>query len=236
MSQAIATALAVVAIAAGGWDTVTDAPLWMVGLLIVALEGTLLGVALWAAANKGNGARADYRITTKLSDPAVGLVAGVLTQLVLVPAVTLPILWLTDTDMEEVSKAARELTDRATSPVGVITLVVAVGIIAPIVEEIFFRGLIFGAFAKRRNMRWLEHALPQSVRPDTTAAGWNTAVAFVFSSLIFGAIHFQLILIPALAAAGAVFAWLAHRSGRLGPAIWAHAAFNATTLVNLLLL
>ena len=32
-----------------------------------------------------------------------------------------------------------------------------------------------------------------------------------------------------------VLSLLVHRSGRLGPAIWAHVGFNATTVVALLL-
>ncbi|MFV2039958.1 MAG: lysostaphin resistance A-like protein, partial [Acidimicrobiales bacterium] len=236
LSQVAAGVLALVAVSAGGWDTVSDAPLWITGLLSLALEGTLLAVAVWASVTKGRGPRRDYRISVTVTDPAVGITAGVLAQLVLVPAITVPILWLTNTDADEVSKTATELADRATTPFGVITLVVAVGAIAPVVEEIFFAGLMFGPFAKGPNLRWLEQILPESIAPDTTSSRWNVGAAFVLSSLIFGAIHFQLILLAPLSAVGALFAWLAHRSRRLGPAIWAHMAFNITTLVNLLLL
>ena len=37
----------------------------------------------------------------------------------------------------------------------------------------------------------------------------------------------------ALAAFGLVLSVLAHRTGRLGPSIWAHVGFNATTVVAL---
>jgi membrane protease YdiL (CAAX protease family) len=39
--------------------------------------------------------------------------------------------------------------------------------------------------------------------------------------------------ITALAAFGAVLSWLAHRYGRLGPGLVAHATFNAITLLAL---
>jgi uncharacterized protein len=52
--------------------------------------------------------------------------------------------------------------------------------------------------------------------------------------LIFGLSHFELLQLPALVLAGAVFGWLAHRAGRLGPAIAAHVAFNMVTVVALL--
>ncbi len=46
--------------------------------------------------------------------------------------------------------------------------------------------------------------------------------------------HLQLLQLPGLVLAGAVFGVLAHRSGRLGPAIAAHVAFNMVTVVALL--
>ena len=58
--------------------------------------------------------------------------------------------------------------------------------------------------------------------------------AVIGSSLLFGAIHFQLYDLPALAGFGAILALLTVRTGRLGPAIWAHVAFNITAVVGLL--
>jgi len=57
---------------------------------------------------------------------------------------------------------------------------------------------------------------------------------------LFGLAHFQdvsaggLVLVTSLFAFGVVLAVLAVRSGRLGPGIWAHATFNAFTVVVLL--
>ena len=73
-------------------------------------------------------------------------------------------------------------------------------------------------------------------RRDTTSARWNLWIAALLSSAIFSAVHFQPLLLPALFAVGLVFAWLAQRYQRLGAAIWAHAAFNATTVISLLVI
>ena len=54
------------------------------------------------------------------------------------------------------------------------------------------------------------------------------------SSVIFGAVHLQPLQFPALVAVGVVFALLTLRSGRLGPAIFAHVAFNAVAVGSLL--
>lgn len=58
--------------------------------------------------------------------------------------------------------------------------------------------------------------------------------ALVVSAGVFGLVHFQLVQLPGLALAGLAFGWLAQRTGRLGPAIWAHIGFNLTTLVLLM--
>ncbi len=234
LSQVMAGLVASVLLQVGDWDTVDEAPLWTTGLLLFGLHGSLAAVAVFAARTKGHGVVRDYALRFASTDVGVGVLTGVLAQLILVPLVTFPVIWLTDTDLEDVSRSATELADRATDPVGVMVLIMAVGVVAPVVEEIFFRGLMLQAFRKRRNMALLEQLLPPSVAPDTASDRWNTRVAIVFSSLLFGATHFQLILIPALTAAGAVFALLAVRYDRLGPAIWAHVAFNGTTLVSLL--
>ncbi|MEY2447361.1 MAG: protease family protein, partial [Acidimicrobiaceae bacterium] len=51
----------------------------------------------------------------------------------------------------------------------------------------------------------------------------------------FGAAHFEPLQFPALFAFGLVAAGLATRTGRLGPGMWAHVAFNAVAVAGLLL-
>jgi len=83
--------------------------------------------------------------------------------------------------------------------------------VAPVVEELFYRGLL---------LRSLERSLPR-------------AAALVTSALIFGAVHFELRLLPGLFIAGLVFGWLVQRSGRLGPGIFAHIGFNSVTIITM---
>lgn len=118
--------------------------------------------------------------------------------------------WSTRTSL---SGPARDLLE-GVSGARLIAMAVAVIVLAPIVEEIFFRGLLLYAIRCR----------------------WGTAAAVAGSSAVFGATHFQPLLLPGLTLAGAVFAVAAVRGGRLGPAITVHAAFNATTVVVLVLL
>ena len=128
------------------------------------------------------------------------------------PLVTLPVLLLTGADQDDLEAPARELTDKATGA-GVVLLVLVVVVMAPLAEEVFFRGML---------QRTLRRRLPL----------WP---AMLVTSALFAVSHFQALQLPALAAFGLVLSVLAHRSGRLGPPIWAHVGFNATTVVALLL-
>jgi membrane protease YdiL (CAAX protease family) len=48
-------------------------------------------------------------------------------------------------------------------------------------------------------------------------------------------VHFQALQFPALTIIGLLLGWLTLRHGRLGPAIWAHIAFNGVATVGLLI-
>jgi uncharacterized protein len=149
-------------------------------------------------------------------DVPIGLGAGIASQIVVIPLLYVALFalfdavgWDTDRD---ISEAARELVDKATDPVGVVLLVLITVVGAPIVEELFFRGLLLRAIEKRFGRRW---------------ALWG-------SSIVFAAVHLQLLQFPALVVIGLVLGWLTLRYERLGPAIWAHLAFNAVATVALL--
>lgn len=187
-----------------------DLPLTMVAALQIPLWLGYFGVPVWAARTKGNGVVADFGLRMRWMDAPIGLVIGVLTQVALIPILYVPIFWLTGE--QDLSAPARGLTDRASDPFGVVVLVAIVVIGAPIVEELFWRGLLLRSVEKR------------------FGTGWAVAA----SSLLFGAIHLQFFQFPALALAGLVFAPLTVRSGRLGPAIWAHVGFNGIAVITLL--
>lgn len=144
-------------------------------------------------------------------DLPVGAALGGATQLVVVPLLYLPFRSLIDE--EDLSGPARDLFDRVHGA-GLVAMAIGVIVVAPIVEEVFFRGLLLGAMRGR----------------------WGTAAAVIGSSLVFGATHFQPLQLPALAVAGAIFAVAAVRTGWLGPVIAIHAGFNAATFVALVLL
>lgn len=176
-------------------------PLWL-GLLVVPLVATRI---------RGNGAVRDLGLWMRWKDAPTGLAIGVACQFVLVPLVTLPIIELTGSSMEDVEEPARELTDKATGP-GVLLLILVVAIGAPIAEEVFYRGMLQRTLGRRLSL-------------------WPT---IIITSVLFGASHLQPLQFVALASFGAVLSYLAHRTGRLGMSIWAHVGFNLTTVLILL--
>lgn len=176
----------------------------------VGLWGGLLGAPLLASRRKGAGnLRDDFGLAFEVRDLR-WLAVGVACQVIAVPILYLLLQQLTgDLDVEA---AARELTDRAHGPAFVV-LGLLVTFAAPVIEEVFYRGLLLRA-AERR---------------------WGTRIAVVVSSAVFAASHFQLVQFPALFGFAVVLAVLTVRAGRLGPAIAAHVAFNGVTIVALAL-
>lgn len=203
---------AVVLAAAGYADRPDDIPLTIIAVLQALLWVGLLGAPVMAARLKGQGAVSDFGLRFRPLDVPVGVGIGVVCQFVLVPLVSLPWLTLLGKSSEDLSGPARDLADKATDPVGIVLLVLITVIGAPVVEELFFRGL-----------------LQRSVGRRLGGIG-----AVVVTSLVFGLTHFQLLQFPALIAFGAVLGALALRTGRLGPGIVAHLTFNAVTIVALL--
>ena len=94
-------------------------------------------------------------------------------------------------------------------PVSIALMYIVAAVMAPILEELSFRGLLFPA-------------LGRFMKPG---------LAMVVSGLLFGMIHPQgPVLWPSLAAIGAMSAYLAYRTGSLVPSMVMHAVHNASIL------
>jgi hypothetical protein len=205
--------VAVLALTGHVGDDLDDVPL---GVVALAQLGLALGffVVPWAVTrSKGNGIVHDLGLRARWEDLWRGGLAGALAQLVLIPLLYWPLLDLLDKTPDDLDDVAQGLTDRVNGPLDVVLLVLIVGVMAPVFEEIFYRGLMQRALLKR---------------------GLPGAAAVGITAVVFAATHFQLLQLPGLVVAGLVFGILAHRSGRLGPAIAAHLVFNMVTVVSLL--
>jgi membrane protease YdiL (CAAX protease family) len=184
-------------------------PLWVTALMQLPLWLGIGLIPVWFAVNRGKGVVADLGLRMKAIDVPIGLAIGVASQLVMVPV----LYWLLFKviGVKDVSAAARSLTDRATDPLSIVLVFVVVAMGAPIAEEIYFRGFAQRIFGRRIRPHW----------------------AILASATFFAASHMQVLQFPALLVFGLILGVLAWRSGRLGPAIWAHVGFNAVTAATL---
>jgi membrane protease YdiL (CAAX protease family) len=113
------------------------------------------------------------------------------------------------------------------SPLAAVGVFVAVAVVTPFAEELFFRGLLLRALEKR----------------------FNTSVAVVGSSLVFGSLHFAgvtsasslgelalhgLFIAIVISGYGLIFALVVVRTGRLAPSIIAHMVINGLGVITYL--
>lgn len=186
-----------------------------VGGLAVFLLASWFGWLVWPAIMvrvRGLGSfRRDLGLSFRRQDVLPGLAGGAL---VLVFGMFLNLLWVLISQGGEPPDNAQSVPEgTSVATWALLFLLVAVG--APIVEEIFFRGLLLRAVAKR----------------------WSMAAGVVVSSLVFGISHYQfrgfsdLYVVVLLCAYGYVLAILTVRSrGRLGAAMVAHGVNNAVAI------
>src|SRR5215212_7897999 len=126
-------------------DQVDDLALWVTALLEIPLWFGLLAAVLHASRRKGSGSlRDDFHLRMRWRDIPVGALVGVLGQLASI-VVTLPIYKLLGVDTDQVGKTAEELADRAVRAPDVFVLLIVVVVCAPVVEELFYRGLLLGS-------------------------------------------------------------------------------------------
>lgn len=172
-----------------------------------------LAALAYVSASSGTGdVRADFGVAFRPID-LVGIPAGVALQLVVVPLAYWPLreVWPDTFDAEDVEERAQDLVDRADGAwIWVLAAVVVLG--APIIEELVYRGLLQRSLATRLGQ-----------------AGALVAVA-----LLFALIHFSPVEIPGLFLAGVAFGLGVALTGRIGPGLVTHAAFNATGLAAVL--
>jgi CAAX protease family protein len=180
------------------------------GIVLPAQQFTVILAVVYVSRLKGQKSlAADFGLVVRLSD-AKALVVGAVLEIVLTLAL-LPILQLNpDAQNQQLLTDLKDNRD-----VGTVALfVVGAVILAPIVEELLFRGVLL-------------RALLRKVQPIT---------AVLLSAVIFSLVHYigdpnTLPFLPALTALGAVLAVVAIRSGDLSTPIFIHAGFNLTTTI-----
>lgn len=108
----------------------------------------------------------------------------------------------------------KQAMDIARDPTLFAATFVALAVLAPLVEELIFRGLLYG---------WL-------------TSRWGTTVGWIVSSLAFAAAHVELAHIVLVLPLGLWFGWLRRRTDSLWPSLAAHMSNNGLAVVAAVLL
>jgi uncharacterized protein len=97
------------------------------------------------------------------------------------------------------------------SPRDLLLLLLLIAVVAPVAEELFFRGMLYPVLRRR----W--------------GAGW----AVVLNAALFALVHFIPLLLPGLFYIGLVLAWVRERSGSVIPCIVLHAIQNGLVVIGI---
>jgi len=171
-------------------------------------------VARW----KGNGVVDDFRWRFEPIDLASGFGTAIV---VLIAAFVVS--WTVSTAVgldpwADESSNTQIITDAADSAALWIVLISAV-VLAPIVEELFFRGLCLRAIEKRFG---------------TTAAVLGSTALFTLPHFTNPSLAGTAVLFSMIGTVGLILALLVVKTGRLGPAVIAHALFNGVGVIGAL--
>ena len=179
---------------------------------VVALAGSWTGMIGWlfyASRRKGCGTLArDFGFRFRWIDPLIGFGAGFAT-LIVTGIISQVIAQLAGEP--PVGNSDAIFGGQEGSSVGLVLLALGAAIGAPIVEELFFRGLALRAIERR----------------------FGPVIGIIGSSTVFGLLHFQpgtwvsvVTLIVVIGGYAVVFSILTRAFRRLGPAIFAHMTIN----------
>ncbi len=180
------------------------------GVILPAQQLTVVLAVVYVTRLKGQKSMArDFGLVVRLRD-AKALLVGAVLEIGLTLAL-FPILQL-----DPKAKNQQLLTDLQDhrDVATIVLFVIGAVVLAPIVEELLFRGVLL-------------RALLRKMQPVT---------AVLASAVIFALVHYvgdpnTLPFLPALTGLGAVLAVVAVRSGDLSTSIFIHAGFNLTTTI-----
>ncbi len=134
------------------------------------------------------------------------------------------IYWPFQRDIHNFDAPSQKLTGGAHGA-GIVVVVLATVVLAPVMEELLFRGLLFKALARLFT--------PMGSGPSR-ARGAGVVLAVIVDGLLFGLAHGEWVQLAGLALLGVALAAISYRTGRLGMNMMAHVSFNLVAVVTIL--
>ena len=198
---------------ANGGDPLTGVPLLAVSS--VGQAATQLGMLAFMSRTRGTASwDLDFGLRFQPSD-WLGLFYGMLLQIAVILFVQLPIAELLNLEDPPVQDVA-EIAGDAASWFSRIAIVVVVVVLAPLTEELLYRGVLLSRLRR----------------------GLSRHVAVAISAAVFAGIHLvdpdTAFIVPGLFVIGLVLGYQALHTGRLGLAIMTHAGVNLLAAVAIL--
>jgi membrane protease YdiL (CAAX protease family) len=199
---------------------------------VIVAYGALFATALVASRRRGSGSLArDFGLRLRPVDLAIGLGVGLGAKIAGV-IVAIPLVGLTGGVPTSNIPVQDDLVWI------VLNTVIATTLVAPIVEELFFRGLLLRAIRNGVLRGRASHPRADAPSPARVRSALVTSV--LVSSAAFMIVHLYqapdvttlLVLGSSTLLLGLANAVLATRTGRLGPGIVAHMVFNGVALLG----
>jgi membrane protease YdiL (CAAX protease family) len=190
-----------------------NAPLWtevIIGTSApwIAFAGWPLFVTHW----RGNGPRIDLGLRLTWPDAGWGVLAGIASIICASAGAAITQLFAPDFTSAAGDAADELLNTGSRLTVTVFALMVMVG--APIVEELFFRGLLFAALRKR---------------------GVGTVLTIVITAVLFAGFHFEPVRLLVLLPTGLLLGVVRAKTGSTAASMVAHGIVNAPGAILFLL-
>jgi membrane protease YdiL (CAAX protease family) len=123
-------------------------------------------------------------------------------------------------DIKNFNGPSQRLTG-ASHGAGFVVIAIATVLLAPAMEELFFRGLLLKALVR----------LFTKLGAVGGARVAGVILAVIVDGLLFGLAHGEWIQLAGLATFGAILAAVSYRTGRLGMNMVAHASFNLVAII-----
>lgn len=186
--------------------------IWLFAAVSVSQALLLIGLTLYLAVNHWKLSLADLGLegTRRFSGIVQGLVQGPLVfLLVSFGGILVELFHPLEDDVQPFTQMILE----AGAPVEIAILCFFGVVLAPLSEELYFRGLLFPVLRKHIGLRG----------------------GILISGFIFGLMHFDPLRLLPLALGGMALAWLYQKTGSLYSAITAHGVWNGLMLLILLL-
>ncbi|MGH3898812.1 MAG: lysostaphin resistance A-like protein [Pseudonocardiaceae bacterium] len=184
----------------------------VVPTVLAALVATT-GAALLGQGNVTQRLRSQLSVRWRLSDVGIGLLLGFVGLVITVPAAGLWARWV---GTSQANSAVGEAFEDLRLPLGMaLVLFFAVWLVAPLCEELLYRGVLW------RAMEYWQ---------------WNRWVIFVLTTALFSVAHLELLRTPLLVVISLPIALARMLTGNLLASIVAHQANNFLPAIGLLLI